>query len=144
MDDSPPDYPAQTMEPAPAEMNAARQSVVVRAPVAKVYEQWSRFEDLPKFIKPLRRVERIDASHFSYTWHPNGEEEQGGLPHLASNSRAENSLAIYFGRFHVGRRFLRAPLQYSDGNNPENTLDFRSSPLVAKTGRVSWQFQTVG
>jgi len=77
MDDSPPDYSAQTMEPAPVEMNAARQSVVVRAPVAKVYEQWSRFEDLPKFIKPLRRVQRIDASHFSYTWHPNGEEEQG-------------------------------------------------------------------
>ena len=77
MDGSPPDYSGQTMEPAPIEMNAARQSVVVCAPVAKVYEQWSRFEDLPKFIKPLRRVQRIDDSHFSYTWHPNGEEQRG-------------------------------------------------------------------
>jgi len=77
MDGSPADYSGQTMEPAPIEMNAARQSVVVCAPVAKVYEQWSRFEDLPKFIKPLRRVQRIDDSHFSYTWHPNGKEQQG-------------------------------------------------------------------
>lgn len=77
MDDSPPDYSTQTTEPAPVEMNAARQSVVVQAPVTEVYEQWSRVEDLPKFITPLRNVRRLDDMHFSYIWHPNGNQEQG-------------------------------------------------------------------
>ena len=65
------------MESAPAAMNAARHFVVVKAPVDRVYEQWSRLEELPKFITPLREVRRIDDTHFSYTWHRNGDGQQG-------------------------------------------------------------------
>ena len=65
------------MEPAPTAMNAARHLVVVKAPVDRVYEQWSRLEDLPKFVTPLQDVCRIDETHFSYTWLPNGSEEKG-------------------------------------------------------------------
>ena len=67
------------MEPAPTAMNAARHFVVVKAPVDRVYEQWSRFEDLPKFVTPLQDVRRIDATHFAYTWHPNGANQKGIL-----------------------------------------------------------------
>jgi uncharacterized membrane protein len=67
----------QLMESPSAAMNAARHFVVVNAPVDRVYEQWSRLEDLPKFITPLRDVRRIDDTHFSYTWHPNGEDQNG-------------------------------------------------------------------
>ena len=77
MDGSPPDNWTQTMGSTPIEMNAARQSVIVKAPIDEVYEQWSRVEDLPKFITPLRNVRRLDDAHFSYTWHPNGSEQQG-------------------------------------------------------------------
>ena len=77
MDASPPDNSDQTMEPAAVEMNAARQSVIVKAPIGQVYEQWLRVEDLPKFITPLRNVRRLDDARFSYTWHPNGNEQQG-------------------------------------------------------------------
>jgi len=66
--------PAPAAQPA---INAARQFVVVKAPVSRVYEQWSRVEDLPKFITPLRDIRRIDDTHFSYIWHPNGEDKQG-------------------------------------------------------------------
>ena len=66
--------PAPTIHPA---INAAQQFTVVKAPIARVYEQWSRIEELPKFITPLRQVRRIDDAHFSYTWHPNGQEQQG-------------------------------------------------------------------
>src|SRR5438034_8439773 len=75
MDASLPDNSTQTMEP--AEMNAARQSVVVKAPVGQVYERWSQVEALPRFITPLRNVQRIDDTHFSYIWRPNGSEQQG-------------------------------------------------------------------
>jgi uncharacterized membrane protein len=65
------------MEPALTAMNAARHLVVVKAPVECVYEKWSRLEDLPKFIPPLRDVHRIDDTHFSYSWHPDGSEQKG-------------------------------------------------------------------
>jgi uncharacterized membrane protein len=65
------------MESAPIAMNAARHFVVVKAPVDRVYEQWSRLEDLPKFITPLYDVCRIDDTHFAYTWHPSGSNRKG-------------------------------------------------------------------
>jgi uncharacterized membrane protein len=58
-------------------LNAARRSVVVKAPVQRVYEQWARVEDLPKFITPLRNIKKIGGSQFSYTWNPDGEERRG-------------------------------------------------------------------
>jgi uncharacterized membrane protein len=65
------------MEPAPATMNAARHFVVVKAPLDRVYGQWSRLEDLPKFVTQLREVRRIDDTHFSYRWQPNGSDGNG-------------------------------------------------------------------
>ena len=58
-------------------INAAQQCVIVKAPLERVYEQWSRIEELPKFIPPLREVRRMDDTHFSYTWHRNGHDQQG-------------------------------------------------------------------
>lgn len=77
MDVSPPDNSTQRIDRAPIEMNAARQSVVVEAPIGRVYEQWSRVEDLSRFITPLRNVRRMDETHFSYIWSPNGNAQQG-------------------------------------------------------------------
>jgi uncharacterized membrane protein len=65
------------MEIAPAAMNAAQHFVVVKAPVDRVYEQWSHLEDLPKFIPPLQDVHRIDDTHFSYRWRPNSSDQKG-------------------------------------------------------------------
>ncbi len=77
MDGSPPNYSRKTIEPAPIEMNAARHSVVVKASIGQGYERWARFEDFPKFITPLRNIQRIDDAHFSFIWHPNGNEQRG-------------------------------------------------------------------
>jgi uncharacterized membrane protein len=65
------------MQAEPAATNAARYFVIVKAPVDRVYEQWSRLEDLPKFITLLREVRRIDDTHFSYAWHPHGSHQRG-------------------------------------------------------------------
>jgi uncharacterized membrane protein len=80
MHDSLSDDPTEATNAAPAVQpttNAAQQFVTVQAPVDRVYEQWSRIEDLPKFITSFREVQRIDETHFSYVWHPNGEDKQG-------------------------------------------------------------------
>jgi uncharacterized membrane protein len=49
----------------------------VKAPIGEIYEQWSRVEDLPKFIPPLRNVQRMDETRFSYIWDRNGNERRG-------------------------------------------------------------------
>ena len=58
-------------------MNAAETSIVINAPVAEVYQQWLRFEDLPKFIKSLGQVERIDDKRFSFSSLRNGKGQRG-------------------------------------------------------------------
>jgi uncharacterized membrane protein len=63
----------------PASPNAARRSILVKAPLERVYGQWAHVEDLPKFITPLRNVRRINDTQFSYTWHPNDDERQGAF-----------------------------------------------------------------
>ena len=80
MHDSLSEDPTQATNAAPAvqpAINAAQQFVIVKAHVDRVYGQWSRIEDLPKFITSLRDVQRIDDTHFCYVWHPNGEDKQG-------------------------------------------------------------------
>jgi len=58
-------------------MNAAEKSIVVNAPVAEVYQRWLHFEELPKFIKSLGEVERIDDKHFSFNTLRDGKEQRG-------------------------------------------------------------------
>jgi uncharacterized membrane protein len=58
-------------------MNAAEKSITVNAPVAEVYDRWLRFEELPKFIKSLGDVERIDDTHFSFSNIRDGKEQRG-------------------------------------------------------------------
>jgi uncharacterized membrane protein len=77
---SPLENSTEAMDPEPGVQpttNAAQQLVVVKASIARVYEQWSRIEDLPRFITSLREVRRIDDTHFSYIWQPNGVDKKG-------------------------------------------------------------------
>ena len=48
----------------PRTIDAAEGSIVVKAPVAAVYERWLAFEDYPKFITAIKRVRKLDANHF--------------------------------------------------------------------------------
>jgi uncharacterized membrane protein len=43
--------------------DAAEGSIVVRAPVANVYQRWLKFENYPDFITVMKRVRRLDRHH---------------------------------------------------------------------------------
>jgi uncharacterized membrane protein len=60
-------------------MNAARKSIVVKAPVAKVYERWLQGEDFPKFITAIKTSRRLDATHFAIVEGLNGEQHESVL-----------------------------------------------------------------
>jgi uncharacterized membrane protein len=64
-------------KPAPPiwiDVNADRQSIAVSAPVAEVYRSCLRFEDLPRFITSIKKVEKINDTRFSCTSIINGKE----------------------------------------------------------------------
>jgi uncharacterized membrane protein len=48
----------------PRTIDAAEGSIVVKAPVAAVYQGWLVFEDYPKFITAIKCVRKLDANHF--------------------------------------------------------------------------------
>ena len=60
-------------------MNAARKSIVVKAPVSKVYERWLRGEDFPKFITAIKTSHRLDSSHFAVSESLNGKQHESVL-----------------------------------------------------------------
>ena len=55
-------------------MNADCQSITVNAPPAEIYRYCLRFEDIPQFIPPLRNLQRVSDTRFSWTSIVNGED----------------------------------------------------------------------
>ena len=74
-----PNEPMPTKGTRPLAMDAAEGSIVVKAPVADVYERWLAFEDYPKFITAIKRVRKLDANHFSASLAFNGKEHEATL-----------------------------------------------------------------
>jgi uncharacterized membrane protein len=74
-----PHKPMPDNETRPRAIDAAEGSIVVNAPVAKVYERWLAFEDYPKFITAIKRVQKLDANHFSASLGFNGKQHQATL-----------------------------------------------------------------
>jgi uncharacterized membrane protein len=63
-----------TARPDFIDMNTDSQSIVVNAPAAEVYRCCLRFEDLPRFLTSITKVDRIDDTRFSCTSIINGGE----------------------------------------------------------------------
>ena len=60
-------------------MDAAKGSIVVKAPVPVVYQRWLAFEDYPKFITAIKRVRRLDQNHFLASLAFNGKQHEATL-----------------------------------------------------------------
>jgi uncharacterized membrane protein len=71
-----PNEQRQTADTSSTAMDAGCQSLIVNASPAEVYERWSHFEDLPKFIKVVRTAQRIDETHFLFSWIKDGRERE--------------------------------------------------------------------
>ena len=60
-------------------MDAAEGSIAVKAPVADIYKRWLEFEDYPKFITAIKKVRKLDDSHFSALLSFNGKPHEALL-----------------------------------------------------------------
>lgn len=58
----------------PQKMGAAAGSIAINAPVGAVYKCWLAFEDYPKFITAIKRVQKLDKNHFVASLAFNGKQ----------------------------------------------------------------------
>jgi uncharacterized membrane protein len=58
----------------PLDLNADCQSIVVNAPASEIYRRLLRFEDLPRFITSIRKIDNISNTRFACTSFINGQE----------------------------------------------------------------------
>jgi uncharacterized membrane protein len=60
-------------------MSAAQGSIVVKAPIGNVYQQWLRIEDFPKFMPALKEVRKLGSGHFAISFSLKGKRYEGVL-----------------------------------------------------------------
>jgi uncharacterized membrane protein len=60
-------------------MSAAQGSIVVRAPIGRVFQQWLRIEDFPKFMPAVKEVRKLDSGHFAIVAFLNGTRHEAVL-----------------------------------------------------------------
>ena len=56
-------------------MTRVVQSVDVKVPVTSVYNQWTQFEDFPRFMEGVKSVEQIDDTHLRWVAEVAGKDE---------------------------------------------------------------------
>jgi len=86
-------------------IQTAEGSIDINAPVATVYKRWLAFEDYPKFITAIKRVQKLDKNHFVALFAFNRKEYEATLEitlrvperrlawRTISNSHAQNHVA---------------------------------------------------
>ena len=56
-------------------MTRVVQSVDVKVPVTSVYNQWTQFEDFPRFMEGVKSVDQIDDTHLRWVAEVAGKDE---------------------------------------------------------------------
>lgn len=56
-------------------MREVDEEITVNAPLPNVYDQWTQFEDFPRFMKGVERVEQIDDTTLEWTAKIGGKEK---------------------------------------------------------------------
>jgi uncharacterized membrane protein len=51
-------------------------SIEVRVPVKQVYDQWTQFEEFPRFMDGIRSVQQLDDTHVRWVAEVRGESRQ--------------------------------------------------------------------
>jgi uncharacterized membrane protein len=60
-------------------MSAAQGSILVKLPISRIYRQWLRVEDFPKFMTALKSAKKADDNHFFITIVHHGQRYEGVL-----------------------------------------------------------------
>jgi len=119
-------------QPPAIDVNADCQSIVVEAPLAEVYRRLLRFEDLPRFITSINRVEKISDTRFISTSTIAGTEVESAVEIMMRVPNRRIAWQAVSDQFRVGVVFLDPRL----GGGTKVTVKVRSiaEPVLLTRG----------
>jgi uncharacterized membrane protein len=57
-------------------MSTVEKSIEVNVPVSTAYNQWTQFEDFPKFMQGVKEVRQLDDTHLHWCAHVAGKDKE--------------------------------------------------------------------
>ncbi len=79
-------------------MASVVESVDVNVPLSTAYNQWTQFEDFPRFMEGVKLVKQLDATHLHWLAEIAGTEEEWDARDLRAASRRTGGMALHLGR----------------------------------------------
>jgi uncharacterized membrane protein len=117
-------------------------SIEVEAPVNRVYNQWTQFEDFPKFMQGIERVQQLDDKRLHWVAEIGGKKkewdaeifEQVPDQKIAwrSTSGAANAGIVSFRPIAANRTHVTVRMEYE----PEGTIENLGAALGAVGTRI--------
>jgi uncharacterized membrane protein len=124
-------------------MATVQESIEVNRPVNTVYNQWTQFEDFPRFMEGVREVKQLDDTHLRWRAEIGGKDEswdseiteQVPDQRIAwrSTSGAKNSGVVTFQRLTDEKTKVMVQMDYDPEGAAEN--------VGSATGAVSRRVQ---
>ena len=114
-------------------MATIEQSIEVEAPVRTAYNQWTQFEEFPRFMEGVIEVKQLDDTHLLWRANVGGKEkvwraritEQKPDERIAwrSEDGAHNAGVVTFHRISDGKTKIMLQLDYDPEGVVENVGD---------------------
>ncbi|MFL5738529.1 MAG: SRPBCC family protein [Actinomycetota bacterium] len=110
-------------------MSTVEASTEVNAPIETVYNQWTQFEDFPRFMEGVKEVRQIDDTELQWRAEIAGKEREWRAKILeqepnrriawTSLEGAENGGVVTFEEIEPGRTRINLTLEYE----PDDTIE---------------------
>ena len=123
-------------------METIEKTIEVDAPVTTVYNQWTQFEEFPRFMEGVKQVRQIDDTHLHWKAEIAGKEKQWNAEIVRqvpdqviawrSTSGAENTGAVEFGTTESGKTQVTLTLRFE----PEGAIEKAGDALGVVLARV--------
>jgi uncharacterized membrane protein len=115
-------------------MQSVEKEVEVNAPIRAVYNQWTQFEDFPRFMPPVKAVTQIDDTHVHFNarfwggidqeWDAEiTEQEPDKRISWRSTTGTRNAGTVRFYRLEDNRTRVRLTMAYDPEGVVENLGD---------------------
>jgi uncharacterized membrane protein len=112
-----------------SDKSTMEESIEVNVPVSAAYNQWTQFEDFPKFMKGVLGVNQVDDTHLHWRVKIAGKEEEWDaeiteqIPDKRiawhSTSGAENSGVVSFHKISDSKTRIMLQIDYT----PQDTVE---------------------
>ena len=123
-------------------MHTIEKSIEVNAPIETVYNQWTQFEEFPRFMKGLDEVRQLDDKRLHFVAHIAGKREEWDaeiteqVPEQKISWRsitgASNEGTVFFDKLPNGRTIVRAAISI----DPDSILEKFGSAMGIPDSRV--------